>query len=168
MSSSEPKYQKEWRRDDGYLISTDPSLVSISALISAFGQGYMYWCKPLPEPEMRKMVDSSLNFGLYRVDGSSNANPLQIGFARIVTDHVTFAYLSDVYVLPEYRRHALGSWLIGCVREFLQSMPHLRRAVLMTSGHGGVEYYKRALEMEVTEGELKAMSYIGPGAAVLH
>lgn len=165
MSAIEPKYRKEWRRDDGYLVSTNPSLLSISSLSSAFSEDWMYWAKPLPEAETQQMVDGSLCFGLYRAKGTDIVSP-QIGFARIITDYVTFAYLTDVYVLPETRKTGLGSWLIGCVKEYLDSMPQLRRAMLITGNQDGHDFYARVLGMEKVEGKLFAMSSRGPGSAI--
>ena len=57
-------HHQTWTRD-GFLISTDPSLISIPALTSAFAQEWMYWAKPLPAEAMQAMVDKSLCFGLY-------------------------------------------------------------------------------------------------------
>lgn len=55
-----------------------------------------------------------------------------VGMGRFATDCVTFAYFSDVYVLPSQRGKGLSSWLIACCREIVDGMPHLRRLTLMT------------------------------------
>jgi GNAT superfamily N-acetyltransferase len=61
--------------------------------------------------------------------------PSLIGFARLITDKVTFSYLTDVYVLPEWQGQGLGRWLISCVQEVCEEMPHLRRTMCII-GHG--------------------------------
>lgn len=88
-----------------------------------------------------------------------------IGFARVITDYVTFAYLTDVYVLPEWQGSGLGKWLIECVQGVFEGMPHLRRSMLVTGAGGpGVGFYEKAMRMEgMREGELLAMSWVGPG-----
>ena len=66
-----------------------------------------------------------------------------IGFARLITDRVTFAWLTDVYTLPEWRGQGLGKWLISCVQEVIEDMPHLRRSACLI-GHSrekGIEFY---------------------------
>jgi GNAT superfamily N-acetyltransferase len=73
---------------------------------------------------MQRALDNSLNFGLYK-------HNLQIGFARVVTDYATFAWIADVFVLPDYRGCGLSKWLM----EVILSHPELqafRRWVLTT------------------------------------
>jgi GNAT superfamily N-acetyltransferase len=82
------------------------------------------------------------------LDGIGRKNPTQIGFARLITDEVTFAYLTDVYILKEYQGKGLGTWLIQCVDETMNSWPDLRRALLLTSGNTGKAFYKKLLRME--------------------
>jgi len=74
-------------------------------------------------------------------------NPAQIGFARLVTDEVSFAYLTDVYVLKEYQGKGLGSWLMDCVDEELGTWPNLRRTMLITTLKDGQEFYAKKLGM---------------------
>lgn len=69
---------------------------------------HSHWAQGIPFPVMVRAIANSLPFGLYR-DGR------QIGFARVVTDHATFAYLADVFVLPEERGRGLGRWLVDTI-----------------------------------------------------
>lgn len=169
----------EWRKD-GYLVSTNTSFVSVAAVSAAFAQDDMYWAQPLPEPAMQLMINSSLCFGLYKATplkstsarpektsppGSpEKANLEQIGFARVITDYVTFVYLTDVYVLKPYQRKGLGTWMMGCVREVIESMEYLRRSILITSG--GERYYERTLNMTRLgqRGKATVMDWKGPGS----
>ncbi|KAL1963070.1 hypothetical protein VTN77DRAFT_8716 [Rasamsonia byssochlamydoides] len=80
----------------------------------------------------------------------------QIGLARLITDTVTFAYLTDVYILPEYQGRGLGAWLMDCVAETLSAsnMPYVRRIMLVTTNRaldGGQreDYYAAKFGMKV-------------------
>ncbi|RMZ79331.1 hypothetical protein DV737_g3424, partial [Chaetothyriales sp. CBS 132003] len=55
-----PQHYRTWTRGDGYVISTDPSLIPLASLNEAFGSSQLYWAKPLPTPDLRTMVDNSL------------------------------------------------------------------------------------------------------------
>ncbi|TVY88395.1 hypothetical protein LAWI1_G004757 [Lachnellula willkommii] len=127
----------EWYRDQ-YLVSTSPSLLQPAAVNEAFKSDSMYWAKAIGEPLVKKMLEKSLCFGLYELPSSTSSiagkgGPCQIGLARIITDEVTFAYLTDVYVLEEFQRKGLGTWLIECVEAHVMKWPELRRIMLITS-----------------------------------
>ncbi len=78
---------------------------------------------------MRRSIDGSLCFALLEGDQ-------QIGFARVISDRATVAYLGDVFVLPEYRGRGLSKWLVECVLAHPQ-LQGLRRWVLVTAdAHG--------------------------------
>lgn len=88
-----------------------------------------HWAKGLPEAVLERAIEHSLAFGLYR-DGR------QIGFARVVTDHATFAYLADVFVVPAERDQGLGRWLIETILAY-PGLQGLRRWLLGTrDAHG--------------------------------
>jgi hypothetical protein len=87
--------------------------------------------------------------------------------ARFATDHVTFAYLTDVYINTDHRAGGLGSWLIECCREWMDGLPFLRRSMLMASEDFGKAYYAKAFGMEDVAGMghgLVCMSKTGPGS----
>lgn len=97
----------EWQRDD-YLISTDPARLDLAVI-----HGYLtrsYWAAGIPFAIVARSLQRSLNFGLYH-DGQP------IGFARLVTDYATYAYVADVFVLEEHRGRGLGKWLMATVAE---------------------------------------------------
>ncbi|PIR19311.1 MAG: GNAT family N-acetyltransferase [Elusimicrobia bacterium CG11_big_fil_rev_8_21_14_0_20_64_6] len=88
-----------------------------------------YWAKGVPRSIVEKSINNSLCFGLYH-------NASQIGFARVVSDQATFAYLADVFVLTTYRGRGLGKWLISCVLAHPE-LQGLRRWMLATlDAHG--------------------------------
>ncbi len=70
-----------------------------------------------------------------------------VGFARLVTDTVTFAYLTDVYVLKEHQGRGLGKWLMRCLDEAISEWPELRRCVLFTGDRHGAKLYAETLGM---------------------
>jgi GNAT superfamily N-acetyltransferase len=70
-----------------------------------------------------------------------------IGFARVITDYVTFAYLTDVYVLKGFQGKGLGRWMMRCVDETLMGWPELRRCVLFTKGASNVRLYEEVMGM---------------------
>jgi GNAT superfamily N-acetyltransferase len=91
---------------EGYLISTDPAKFDLDAIHAYLVRAY--WCEGIPRETMERAIANSLCFALFR-------GKAQIGFARVVTDSATYAYLCDVYVLEEYRDKGLGKWLMECV-----------------------------------------------------
>ncbi|KAK7883415.1 hypothetical protein LTR67_011237 [Exophiala xenobiotica] len=250
-----PEQHRTWTRD-GFLISTDPSLVSVPALQQAFDSEEIYWARSMPESAMRAMVDNSLVFGVYSPtpsppvasdldlglddttgstagstststhaagqtdndpattlheiaesvhvtttskpvgqgqghgqsqaghesqsgadsdggdadggdggDTGEEGSPSLIGFARGITDRVTFFYLTDVYLLPEWQGQGLGKWLVQCVQEVVEDMPYLRRSMCVV-GHGreGAQaFYAKLMKMERLGEDTVPLHWRGPG-----
>jgi GNAT superfamily N-acetyltransferase len=108
---------------DNYLISTDKSLLNVD-FIHQFLAGQSYWATNIPIETVRNSLHLSLCFGVYHAQS-------QIGFARVISDFATIAYLGDVFIDTEYRGRGLSKWLMQCVVEH----PHLqglRRWILGT------------------------------------
>lgn len=103
-------------------ISTDRGRLDVSAVHEYLSRSY--WAEGIPYEVVAKSIEASLCFGLFDKDR-------QIGFARVVTDRATFAYLCDVYVLEEYRGRGLGKWLMEAVQSH-PDLQNLRRFVLLT------------------------------------
>ncbi|WP_338673330.1 GNAT family N-acetyltransferase [Streptomyces sp. SCSIO 30461] len=110
----------------GYEISTDPARLD-SALIHRWLSQDAYWAIGRSREKQDTAIAGSLNFGLY--DRASGA---QTGYARVVTDLATFAWLCDVYIAPEVRGKGLGSALVTAVRDHLAPCG-LRRVMLATA-----------------------------------
>ena len=98
---------EEWRRGD-YLISTDPGRLDV-AMIHGF-LAASYWAEGIPRETVERAIAGCLPFGLYDLRAGQGGR--QIGFARLITDRATFAYLADVFVLDAYRGRGLGKWLV--------------------------------------------------------
>ena len=107
-----------------YLISTDPGRLDLDAIF-AYLSGESYWARGRPRDQIVRGVENSLPFGVYR-------GAQQVGFARIVTDYATFAWLADVYLLEEHRGHGLGKALIEAVVEH-PAVRGLPRVLLATA-----------------------------------
>jgi GNAT superfamily N-acetyltransferase len=105
---------REWKRGE-FSISTDPKQLDIT-VIHKYLSTDSYWAQGRTVDTIERSIENSLNFGLYKGEQ-------QIGFARVVTDYATFAWLADVFVLDAYRGRGLGKWLV----EVILSHPDLQR-----------------------------------------
>jgi len=111
------------RHRDGFTVSTDPGRLDVHAIHAFLVTSY--WAEGIPREVLERALRHSLCFGLY--DGGGR----QIGLARAITDAATYAYLCDVYVLPEWRGRGLGAWMMGCVMAH-PDLQGLRRFSLVT------------------------------------
>jgi GNAT superfamily N-acetyltransferase len=94
-------------RQDDYLISTDKTRLDL-CFIHDYLSRISYWAEGRPLDVVQRSLENSLCFGLH--EGKQ-----QVGFARVVTDYATFAWLCDVFVLESHRGRGLGKWLIRTV-----------------------------------------------------
>jgi|SRR5450755_916772 GNAT superfamily N-acetyltransferase len=121
----------EWQRG-AYTISTDNSRLDLLLIHNFLTQSY--WAAGIPFETVKRSIEHSLSFGLYR-------DEQQVGFARLVTDHATFAYLADVFILEPFRGQGLSKWLL----EVVMAHPELqgfRRWILGTKdAHGLYRQY---------------------------
>ena len=110
-----------------YQISTDLTRLDVTVIHAFLTQSY--WSPGIPRSVVERAISNSLCFGLYR-------NAEQVGFARVVTDKATFAYLADVFVLDAHRGKGLSKWLMQVVIEH-PDLQGLRRFMLGTKdAHG--------------------------------
>lgn len=113
----------------GFTISTDPALLDVTG-IHAYLTHASYWAKGIPLATVEQAIANSLPFGLYTPEGQL------AGFARVVTDYATFAWLCDVFVLPAYQGRGLSKWLMEVVWAHPR-LQNLRRRMLATlDAHG--------------------------------
>ena len=139
---SSPNAIIEYQRGE-YVISTDPARLDLDVI-----HGFLtncYWAKGIPREVVARSIEHSLCFGVY--DGSSGLTPrlangaapgvpAQVGFARVVSDFATVAYLGDVFVVESHRGRGLSKWLMGCVLQH-PALQSLRRWILLTrDAHG--------------------------------
>lgn len=111
-----------------FAIDTDKSRLDIDA-IQAFLVNDSYWASTRTREQTETAIENSICFGLYHGDR-------QIGFARVVSDRATFAYVGDVYVIDEFRGRGLSKWLMETMLAHPQ-LQGLRRWILATrDAHG--------------------------------
>lgn len=116
-----------WQRGE-YEIDTDPARIDLD-VTHKFLSEEAYWSKGVPREILERAVGNSMVFGAYR-DGA------QAGFVRVVSDKATFAWICDVFVLPEHRGQGLGKYLMECVTAHPE-LQGLRRWMLATrDAHG--------------------------------
>ena len=117
----------EHRRGE-FLISTSRDLLNLDVV-----HGFLtncYWSKGVPREVVAASNEHSLCFGVYDGEGE------QVGFARVITDFATIAYVGDVFVLETHRGHGLGKWLMQCITQH-PALQNLRRWILTTrDAHG--------------------------------
>jgi GNAT superfamily N-acetyltransferase len=113
--------------ENGFVISTDPKRLDLDVV-----HGFLtecYWAKGVPREVVVRSIENALCFGIY-ADGK------QVGFARVISDYATYAYIGDVFVLPEHRGRGLAKWLMTCIMQH-PCLHGLRRWSLVTGdAHG--------------------------------
>jgi GNAT superfamily N-acetyltransferase len=120
--AASPNTIVEHRRDE-FLVSTDLARLDLDVI-----HGFLtncYWAKGVPREVVARSIEHALCFGVY--DGSG----AQVGFARVISDFATIAYVGDVFVLDTYRGRGLGKWLMECITQH-SALQGLRRWILTT------------------------------------
>ncbi len=117
----------EEHRKGQFLISTDRERLDLS-LIHGFLTN-CYWGRGIPGEVVVRSIENALCFGVY-------ADEKQVGFARVISDYATYAYIGDVFVLESHRGQGLGEWLMQCILQHPR-LQGLRRWSLVTDdAHG--------------------------------
>ncbi|MDD5151970.1 MAG: GNAT family N-acetyltransferase [Flavobacterium sp.] len=109
---------------DDYTITTDKNKMDTVA-IHDFLSNHSGWSDNIPIEKVQTSIENSLNFGLFHKEN-------QIGFARVISDYATIAYLGDIYVLDKYRGQGLSKKLMNAVMNH-PNLQGLRRWILLTS-----------------------------------
>ena len=127
LGSPAPGAIAEQRRGE-FLVSTDPRRLDLGAVHQFLTN--CYWAKGIPREVVERSIQHALCFGIY--DGSG----AQVGFARVVSDFSTVAYLGDVFVLESHRGRGLGKWMMQCILAH-PALEGMRRWILVTrDAHG--------------------------------
>ena len=119
---------------DEFQISTDRSRLDLDA-IQIFLSQESYWAQNRTIKQTKTAIENSICFGVYHGER-------QVGFARVVSDQATFAYIGDVFIIDEFRGRGLSKWLMQVIVEH-PDLQGLRRWVLATrDAHGLYKQYK--------------------------
>ncbi|HLW86213.1 MAG TPA: GNAT family N-acetyltransferase [Candidatus Sulfotelmatobacter sp.] len=117
----------EHRRGE-FVISSDPARLDLDVIHNFLTN--CYWAKGIPRDVVARSIEHALCFGIYDDRGA------QVGFARVISDFATIAYLGDVFVLESHRGRGLGKWLMECITQH-PALQNLRRWILTTrDAHG--------------------------------
>jgi GNAT superfamily N-acetyltransferase len=116
-----PERVEEHRRGE-FVISTDRDRLDLDVIHRFLTE--CYWAKGIRREVVARSIENSMCFGVYS-DGK------QVGFARVISDYATYAYIGDVFVLEPYRGYGLGKWLMECIMQH-PSLQGLRRWSLVT------------------------------------
>ena len=116
------------RRRGEFVVSTDPARLDVDVIHDFLTN--CYWAKGIPRDVVSRSIEHALCFGVYDGGGA------QVGFARVVSDFATVAYLGDVFVLESHRGRGLGKQLMECITQH-PALQDLRRWILLTrDAHG--------------------------------
>lgn len=112
---------------EGYSITTDTTFFNLEYIHNFLSRSY--WAEGIPIETVQKSIENSLCFGVFHLGK-------QIGFARMITDKATFAYLADVFIDEAYRGKGLSKWLMEEIMNH-PDLQGLRRMLLATrDAHG--------------------------------
>ena len=125
-----------------FVISTDPARLDLDLIYDFLTN--CYWAKGIPRDVVTRSIEHALCFGIYDEsraefpllakparNGAPQVRPPLVGFARVISDFATIAYLGDVFVLESHRGRGLSKWLMECILEH-PALQNLRRWILLT------------------------------------
>jgi N-acetylglutamate synthase-like GNAT family acetyltransferase len=113
-----------------FMISTDRNKVNVDKVCEFLAQSY--WANTRKRETIIKSLEHSICFSLFHEN-------TQIGFARVITDGATFAYLCDVFIDEAYRGKGLGKWMLECILEHPDIAPVRRFCLVTKDAH---EFYR--------------------------
>jgi GNAT superfamily N-acetyltransferase len=126
-TQTNPSVQEREYRKGKFTVSTDRKLIDLDVV-----HGFLtecYWAQGIARDIVARSIENSLCFGVY-------AEGKRVGFARVISDYATYAYVGDVFVLQSFRGRGLGKWMMECVMQHPR-LQGLRRWSLVTSdAHG--------------------------------
>lgn len=119
---------------NGYLISTDKSKLDINSIFD-YLSNRSYWAAGVPMEKVKRAIENSICYGVYDSSGK------QAGFARVVTDKATIAYIGDLFIFEEYRKQGLSKWLMECILKHPELQGFRRWILLTKDAHGLYKQY---------------------------
>ena len=141
------------RKMQDYMISTNKKLLDIHVIHNYLTER-SYWAQGIPIKTVERSIRHSICFGVYDKEKL-------VGFARLVTDQATFAYLADVFILESHRGLGLSKWLMQCIHEY-PGTKNLRRWMLTTKdAHGLYAQFGWKLLNEDMAGRIMLINFPG-------
>lgn len=147
-----PRY---WLRDN-FILTNDKAYLDAQVYNQSLAD--QWWSESLESSQLHKLLSNCMTIAVYWVPRSeeemkrngiprpSDGTPIKmVGFARIITDYVTLAYLTDVFVLDDYQRRGLASWLMRGLKDIIDEWKDMRGLLLMTHDESAARLYKREL-----------------------
>ncbi len=118
-----------------FIISTDKTLLDFPTIHHYLSQD-SYWAQGIPEEIERRAIENSTCFGVYVEETHQ-----QVGFARLITDHATFAYICDVFIVPVFQGQSLGKQLMAAIETYLLPWGCRRWGLVTKDAHGLYEQF---------------------------
>lgn len=112
----------------GYELTSDKTRVQLTWLHQHLSQ--QYWCKGIPKALLKQAIEHSWCLSVFH-------EKQQVGFARVISDYSTFAYLADVFIAPEHRGKGLARWMIDSFT-LCPELPQLQKWLLLTASSQAV------------------------------
>lgn len=133
----------------GYKISANKNDLDFSVVYQFIASSY--WAKGIPQTTMQRAIENSLCFGVFTERNQ------QVGFARVISDYATYAYLADVFILEGHRGKGLSKWLVAEILNHAD-LQGLRRFNLVTrDAHGLYEQFGFA-RLQTTNGYMEIIN----------
>jgi GNAT superfamily N-acetyltransferase len=150
IASTRDLFEIQEQRRGEFLISTDRGRLDLDVIYEFLTN--CYWAKGIPREVVARSIEHSLCFGIYDesqkktaclanderhgASGAESERGVQVGFARVVSDFATVAYVGDVFVLESHRGRGLSKWMMECIVQH-PALQNLRRWILLTrDAHG--------------------------------
>ncbi|HEU5399991.1 MAG TPA: GNAT family N-acetyltransferase [Terriglobales bacterium] len=112
---------------DGYVISTDRKKLDIDFIHHSLT--HCPWSEGISRDKVERSIQNSFCFGVY--EGNT-----QVGFGRVITDFVTFAYIGDFFIIGSHRGRGLGKWLISTILACPELAGLQRKCIVTAEAHG--------------------------------
>jgi GNAT superfamily N-acetyltransferase len=119
--------------EQGFIISTDKNLIDFDVVYNYLSHE-SYWAKGIDVKRQKKAIENAMCFGIYK-------QKKQAAFARVITDKATFAYICDVFVLPDYRQLGLSKWLMQTIKEHPELQGFRRWSLATADAHSLYEQF---------------------------
>ncbi len=133
----------------GYKISANKNDLDFSVVYQFIASSY--WAKGIPQTTLQRAIENSLCFGVFTERNQ------QVGFARVISDYATYAYLADVFILEDHRGKGLSKWLVAEILNHAD-LQGLRRFNLVTrDAHGLYEQFGFA-RLQTTNGYMEIIN----------